>query len=207
MESCTSASPPGPARIPRLAALRSRLRPIVGRELWSFLDLLTLTGFVVAQPLLDVLGRSPDFLLFRQADGGDGDAFPPLGQPVGGAVPVELGEFFYRALFDKRRSLDGTRVRLLGFVTPRHDRGAAYVLTRFQMFCCAADAEVVEVAIHGDATPRAAEQWLLVEGHWRSTPAQHAAAAKVDDIPVLVADTVTPVAPPRDRYEHGLFGY
>jgi uncharacterized repeat protein (TIGR03943 family) len=120
---------------------------------------------------------------------------------------MELGEFFYRALFDKRRSLDGTRVRLLGFVTPRHDGGAAYVLTRFQMFCCAADAEVVEIAIHGDATPRAAEQWLLVEGHWRSTPAQHAAAAKVDDIPVLVADTVTPVAPPRDRYEHGLFGY
>src|SRR6266508_1602770 len=32
MESCTSASPPGPARIPRLAALRSRLRPIVGRD-------------------------------------------------------------------------------------------------------------------------------------------------------------------------------
>jgi Sulfatase len=86
MESFTSASPPGPARIPRLAALRSRLRPTVGRELWSFLDLLTLTGFVVAQPLLDILGRSPDFLLFRQADGSDIVALaiaitllPPLG--------------------------------------------------------------------------------------------------------------------------------
>jgi hypothetical protein len=36
-----------------------------------FLELFALTGFVVAQPLLDVLGRSPDFLLFRQADSRD----------------------------------------------------------------------------------------------------------------------------------------
>jgi hypothetical protein len=46
------------------------------RRLWSglrdpltrFLELFALAGFVVAQPLLDVLGRSPDFLAFRQAD-------------------------------------------------------------------------------------------------------------------------------------------
>jgi hypothetical protein len=47
------------------------LRALAGRELWAFLDLLALAGFVVAQPLLDVLGKSPDFLLFRQADARD----------------------------------------------------------------------------------------------------------------------------------------
>jgi len=43
----------------------------VRHQLWSFLELFALTGFVVAQPLLDVIGRSPDFLLFRQADARD----------------------------------------------------------------------------------------------------------------------------------------
>jgi hypothetical protein len=35
------------------------------------LELFVLTGFAVGQPLLDVLGRSPDFLVFRQADARD----------------------------------------------------------------------------------------------------------------------------------------
>jgi Sulfatase len=48
-----------------------RVRTLAGRELWAFLDLLALAGFVVGQPLLDVLGKSPDFLLFRQADARD----------------------------------------------------------------------------------------------------------------------------------------
>jgi hypothetical protein len=47
------------------------VRTLAGRELWAFLDLLALAGFVVAQPLLDVLGKSPDFLLFRRADARD----------------------------------------------------------------------------------------------------------------------------------------
>jgi hypothetical protein len=281
------------------------LRTLAGRELWAFLDLLALAGFVVAQPLLDVLGKSPDFLLFRQAEARDivalaaaitlipplalwalealvglagrrrrraahvvlvagllgllgleaakklgplrgpcwrrsagppfgsaaatypvvrprrhpaaaagqrrgagrarpgglpwlrgavarwtwrrararrrrlpgrlaagaavagadpggpagagllrgrpagraggllgrpGDAqFPPPHGAVGGAVPMDLSEFFYRAQFDQHRSLAGARARLLGFVTHR--------------------------------------------------------------------DSVSPVAPPRDRYEHSLFGY
>jgi Sulfatase len=51
--------------------MRASLRSIVKRELWLFLELFALTGFVVAQPLLDVIGRSPDFLLFRQADSRD----------------------------------------------------------------------------------------------------------------------------------------
>jgi hypothetical protein len=55
----------------RLTAERAPLRSIVKRHLWVFLELFALTGFVVAQPLLDVIGRSPDFLLFRRADSRD----------------------------------------------------------------------------------------------------------------------------------------
>ena len=36
--------------------------------LWSLLELFVLTGFVVAQPLLDVTGKAPDFFIFRRAD-------------------------------------------------------------------------------------------------------------------------------------------
>jgi sulfatase-like protein len=50
---------------------RLRLRSIVRHQLVAFLDLFVLAGFVVAQPLLDVIGRSPDLLRFRQADARD----------------------------------------------------------------------------------------------------------------------------------------
>jgi len=63
----------GPARSPapptkgRETGTSSRLHD----EVESFLELFVLTGFVVAQPLFDVAGRSPDFFLFRRADRAD----------------------------------------------------------------------------------------------------------------------------------------
>jgi uncharacterized repeat protein (TIGR03943 family) len=138
--------------------------------------------------------------------GGDGP-MPPLGRPVNGAVPMELSEFTYRAAFDARHSLDGVRVRLLGFAAPR--RGGGYLLARFAMFCCAADAQVVEVAVRGDSVQRPADQWLLVEGYLKPSTATGDGRDPdpSDATPELIADSVTPVAAPRDRYEHTLFGY
>jgi hypothetical protein len=37
-------------------------------QLWSLLELFVLTGFVIAQPLLDITGKAPDFFIFRRAD-------------------------------------------------------------------------------------------------------------------------------------------
>jgi len=43
-------------------------RPSARRErLWAFFELFALVGFVVAQPKLDILGKAPDFFLFRRA--------------------------------------------------------------------------------------------------------------------------------------------
>jgi Sulfatase len=43
-------------------------RPTARHErLWAFFELFALVGFVVAQPTLDVLGKAPDFFLFRRA--------------------------------------------------------------------------------------------------------------------------------------------
>jgi hypothetical protein len=44
---------------------------LAGFRLWWLLELFALTGLVVAQPLLDVVGRSPDFFVFRDADSRD----------------------------------------------------------------------------------------------------------------------------------------
>src|SRR4029453_13650281 len=57
------APPPGPPGPPQ--------PPPPHRRVGRLREVLPLTGLVIAQPLLDVLGRAPDFLLFRQADGRD----------------------------------------------------------------------------------------------------------------------------------------
>jgi hypothetical protein len=51
----------------------TRSQPAAGRlgdrlHLWALVELFVLSGFAIAQPLLDVIGKSPDFFLFRRAD-------------------------------------------------------------------------------------------------------------------------------------------
>ena len=134
--------------------------------------------------------------------GGMGATYPPLAPPVRGAVPMTMAEFITRALRDRNRSLDGVRVRLVGFVAPERG-GEGYRLTRFVIFCCAADAEALQVAVHGDGTRRTADQWLEVEGRWQPRPV----AAEDDPSPappVLAAEEVRPVAQPRRPYEYSI---
>ncbi|MFG1659802.1 sulfatase-like hydrolase/transferase [Micromonospora chersina] len=57
-------APPAPPEPPRR---RSRWRGEAGR----LLEVVALVGLVVTQPLLDVLGRSPDFFLFHRASRAD----------------------------------------------------------------------------------------------------------------------------------------
>jgi uncharacterized repeat protein (TIGR03943 family) len=134
--------------------------------------------------------------------GGAADTYPPLAPPVRGAVPMSMAEFITRGLRDRNRSLEGVRVRLVGFVTP--DRGGdGYRLTRFVIFCCAADAEALQVEVRGDAVRRTGDQWLEIEGRWQPRPV----AAPEDPSPpppVLTADAVRPVAQPRRPYEYSI---
>ncbi|MPZ25816.1 MAG: sulfatase-like hydrolase/transferase [Micromonosporaceae bacterium] len=51
-------------------ALRGRWRRHARPELWRFLELFALCGFVVVQPLLEVIGGSPDFFIFHGVNGG-----------------------------------------------------------------------------------------------------------------------------------------
>jgi uncharacterized repeat protein (TIGR03943 family) len=172
-------------------------------------------GWLLVLPLLVLVLVAPGALgsyaaARRPAVGtaAGGGSVPPVGPAVDGAVPMDLSEFVYRAALDERHSLNGVRVRLLGFAAPSRG-GRGYLLARFAMFCCAADAQVVEVAVQGDGVQRRPDQWLLVEGYLRPSTATGNAndPDPSDTTPELVADSVKPVPPPRDRYEHSLYGY
>jgi uncharacterized repeat protein (TIGR03943 family) len=163
-------------------------------------------GWLLLVPVLVVLVVQPAALgsyavSSRTVVPGAGDSgFPPLSAPVRGAVPMTMAEFVTRAVRDPSQSLAGVRVRLTGFVSPVRD-GDGYRLTRFVIFCCAADAEALQVAVHGDPAPRARDRWLEVEGTWAPRP-----VAADDDLspppPVLNVDLVRPVAQPRPPYEY-----
>jgi uncharacterized repeat protein (TIGR03943 family) len=171
------------------------------------------SGWLLALPVLVLLLVAPpalgSFAAGRQASsaapaGGDPvGAFPPLPEPVGGAVPLAVSEFVTRALYDQQRTLRGARVRLLGFAAPGPDGG--YLLTRFNLFCCAADGQAYQLEVRGDRARRQPDQWLVVEGRWLPQRVYEGIAPS-GALPVLVADSVTPVRPPADRYEHNLYG-
>ncbi|HEV3014081.1 MAG TPA: TIGR03943 family protein, partial [Actinomycetota bacterium] len=122
------------------------------------------SGWLLALPVLVLLLVAPpalgSFAAGRQAGsataaGGDsGGVFPSLPEPVGGAVPLPVSEFVTRALYDKDRTLAGARVRLLGFAAPGNGKGGGYLLTRFNLFCCAADGQAYQLEVRGDRAPR-----------------------------------------------------
>jgi uncharacterized repeat protein (TIGR03943 family) len=165
-------------------------------------------GWLLLVPVLVVMLVQPAALGSYAASsraavpgGGHQGGFQPLAAPVRGAVPMSMAEFVTRAVRDPDQSLAGVRVRLVGFVAPSEGQEGGYRLTRFVIFCCAADAEALQAVVRGDATPRARDQWLEVEGTWQPRPP----AAEDDPSPpppVLHADLVRPVAPARPPYEY-----
>jgi uncharacterized repeat protein (TIGR03943 family) len=168
-------------------------------------------GWLLLVPVLVVVLVQPAALGSYAASsrpavpGGTGGGFPPLAAPVRGAVPMTMAEFVTRALRDRGGSLEGVRVRLVGFVAPGApgDGPRTYRLTRFVIFCCAADAEALQVTLRGDGVQRQRDQWLEVEGRWLPGP-----LPDEDDPspppPVLTAETVRPIAQPHRPYEYSV---
>jgi uncharacterized repeat protein (TIGR03943 family) len=167
-------------------------------------------GWLLLVPVLVVMVVQPAALgsyaaASRSAvpGGGHEGGFDPLAAPVRGAVPMSMAEFVTRAVRDPDQSLAGVRIRLVGFVAPSEGHEGGYRLTRFVIFCCAADAEALQAVVRGDATPRARDQWLEVEGTWQPRPP----AAEDDPSPpppALHADQVRPVAPVHPPYEYSV---
>jgi uncharacterized repeat protein (TIGR03943 family) len=164
-------------------------------------------GWLLLVPVLVVLLVQPAALgsyavSSRTVVPGGGDSgFPPLAAPVRGAVPMTMAEFVTRAVRDPAQSLAGVRVRLTGFAAPAEGTSGGYRLTRFVIFCCAADAEALQVVVRGDPTPRARDQWLEVEGTWAPRPITPD-DGRSPPPPVLNVNLVQPVGQPRPPYEY-----
>jgi uncharacterized repeat protein (TIGR03943 family) len=166
-------------------------------------------GWLLLVPVLVVMLVQPAALgsyavSGRSAVPGGGDGgFQSLAAPVRGAVPMSMAEFVTRAVRDPAQSLAGVRVRLVGFVAPSEGKEGGYRLTRFVIFCCAADAEALQAVVRGDPTPQARDQWLEVEGTWVPRPVA-AEDAPSPPPPALQVDIVRPVAPARPPYEYSV---
>lgn len=126
--------------------------------------------------------------------------YPPLPAPERGAVPLQMSEFVYRALYDEEESLAGQTVRLTGFVTPSRD-GDDYQLSRFTLNCCAADARAVTVAVADDAPAPPPDTWLELEGTWEpragARPGETATRT-----PLLRVTDRAEIPPPDQPYEY-----
>ncbi|MFF2040645.1 TIGR03943 family putative permease subunit [Kitasatospora sp. NPDC058170] len=106
---------------------------------------------------------------------------------------MSLTEFIGRS-HDPNHSLEGRRVRLLGFAAPGAKPGEWY-LNRLLVSCCAADARRLRVQAHGTGPEPATDSWVEVTGVWKPAPGAPATAS-----PVLDVLEVRAVPKPRNPY-------
>ena len=139
-----------------------------------------------------------------QATGGvDQALFPPLVSPGdGAAVPLTLAEYMVRD-YEAPHTLAGVRIRLVGFVTPHQGGGQGYLLTRFALNCCAADATAMKVAVLGDPVPRAPDTWLEVEGRWQQRTSDDPTQPSAEP-PLLLAESIRVIGQPPEPYEYSV---
>lgn len=126
--------------------------------------------------------------------------YPPLPEAEGGAVPLSMSDFVFRALYDDERSLDGPTVRLTGFVAPSQSDDD-YQLTRFVLNCCAADGRAVSVAIADDADAPPVDTWWEIEGTWVAREGAQPGDTATKP-PLLQVERRTEVPPPEQPYEY-----
>ena len=119
-----------------------------------------------------------------------------------GAIKLETADLFMAVQTPAvLAELDGRKVRFIGqFVTSPESASAGagdFKIVRFLMFCCAADAQPVAVAVHSSQPlpPLAPMAWAEVTGvvHFPEvSPGKRE--------PVLTLDTVKAIPEPSDKY-------
>jgi len=116
---------------------------------------------------------------------------------------MSLLDFLEITYYDDTNALAGVPVRLVGFVMPAagpHDT-PTFLLSRFMINCCAADATLLQTAISGvPGTLPAEETWVSVTGRWH--PGEPTTRYSPDGFPVpeLVAEKVEIIPAPPEPY-------
>jgi uncharacterized repeat protein (TIGR03943 family) len=159
---------------------------------WLLVVPFLILGVVVPPPLGSFSAQQDSGQLRSTAVAEDLAALDSGPEPV----PMSLGEYSARALFDEGKSLQGRRVRLTGFVSTV-DHGTGWALTRMALSCCAADGYAIKVdVIGGERLPD--DTWLEVVGTWQPTPAD---ADPASALAVLRIEEMRTVKTPAQPYE------
>lgn len=116
---------------------------------------------------------------------------PPLAPGPDGVADLGIADYTGR-LRAPRPGVD-VPVRMTGFVSGETTAGG-FVLSRFAIACCAADARVASVAVLSPDPPPAVGAWVTVVGR---------PDAGRPHEPVLLAQTVTEVDEPAEPYQGG----
>jgi uncharacterized repeat protein (TIGR03943 family) len=165
-------------------------------------------AWMLAAPLFAILLIAPPPLGSYAANRQSGvvqtttASFPELPPAEDGAIPMSLGDYSVRALYDTDESLAGERVRLTGFVS-RHDDGmgqGGWLVTRFAMSCCAADGSAINVEVLGGGPAPPVDQWVTVEGTWVNRDG-HEIGSLTSDPPLLQIESIEFIDPPTQTYE------
>lgn len=126
-------------------------------------------------------------------------SLPPIPEPVDGAVELPLGGIITYALFpDRGEDLAGVPLRATGFVTPIEDADDRYLLTRFTMGCCAADAVPNQVLVTGAGEVPPPDTWVEVEAEWTGELER----LDVVELPVLAMTSQRVVDEPAQPYDY-----
>jgi uncharacterized repeat protein (TIGR03943 family) len=149
-----------------------------------------------------VIGPAPlgSFMVTRQphrvtAEPGSGAQYR-LPAPVDGAVELTVNEINQHGLYDVDQHMTGARLRVDGFVVPDTDGPkGTFLLTRFVLSCCAADAYPVSLRISGIRHLPQKDTWVRIEGTWKAHPMQD-----VREFESIEADQLVLIPAPADPY-------
>lgn len=139
----------------------------------------------------------------RSASGGSQDR--PSDLPRGAVLidgEMSLLKFMEVTYYDESEGLAGVPIKLVGFVVPAPGgRDGEFLLSRFVINCCAADATLMQAGIL-DVKGKlpAQDSWVAVTGHWDPQRQKGGRTSDGFTIPELVAEKVEPIEPPQKPY-------
>ena len=125
-----------------------------------------------------------------------GCVFPNL--PDTQDPPLALKATVLRALYDSAGSVTKHSVTVIGFITPAGTGFTeGYSIARIAIFCCAADANALQLHVSG-ATPFPANTW--VQAVVTAVPGSGTQANNY--VPSVKVTSIIQVSQPADPYEH-----
>ncbi|MEX2587826.1 MAG: TIGR03943 family protein [Actinomycetota bacterium] len=115
---------------------------------------------------------------------------------------MSLLKFMEITYYDESEALAGVPIKLVGFVVPAPGgQGGEFLLSRFLINCCAADATLMQAGVL-DVKGKlpAQDSWVAVTGYWDPERQKGRRTSDGFSIPELIAQNVEPIEAPQEPY-------